>query len=223
MPRIGTYGGKLVEFQSAPARESGRCLVGGARRELLAGFQSAPARESGRCRRQAPEPRATGCFNPRPLVRAGDAGRSARPAHRPSCFNPRPLVRAGDAPRHPTANGGCACFNPRPLVRAGDALRARKGFLTSSFQSAPARESGRCASFSRSRFEAAKSLGSANRVCQSMFEGSMEANGATSRKRINVLQNARTSAVRRTCCGFAQRIRLPAALRSRSIEIGRIA
>lgn len=152
------------------------------------------------------------CFAAGPLAHAAQ---TPIPGTRVT-LDPLPGVRArGSVSGPPTL---------RPLVRAGDAVtRADPRRAQRSFQSAPARESGRCASFSRSRFEAAKSLGSANRVCQSMFEGSMEANGATSRKRINVLQNARTSAVRRTCCGFAQRIRLPAALRSRSIEIGRIA
>ena len=60
-------------------------------------FQSAPARESGRCATAACDAWTTLGFNPRPLVRAGDAATDRQADAASGGFNPRPLVRAGDA------------------------------------------------------------------------------------------------------------------------------
>ena len=111
----------------------------------LVQFQSAPGREAGRCLSRQHMPPAYRCFNPRPAVRPGDAGVRRRASAEEAGFNPRPAVRPGDAAfatvfllgiqqfqsapgreagrcvRNLRAEAEGMGFNPRPAVRPGDA------------------------------------------------------------------------------------------------------
>ena len=60
-------------------------------------FQSAPGREAGRCVMLNQTMSMGKCFNPRPAVRPGDASLVGCSNTRRKRFNPRPAVRPGDA------------------------------------------------------------------------------------------------------------------------------
>ncbi len=108
-------------------------------------FQSAPGREAGRCLVVAVEPDGRQGVS----IRARPGGRAMhrrRPRqHRPAkSFNPRPAGRPGDAAAHEAVGDGLmVSIRARP---GGRAMRrsARRVMRFLVFQSAPGREAGRC-------------------------------------------------------------------------------
>ena len=109
-------------------------------------FQSAPARESGRCGRFEAAIAVVACFNPRPLVRAGDAVTRADPRRAQRSFQSAPARESGRCKDLARVGAQLLEFQSAPARESGrcdgDALGIDQ---FSEFQSAPARESGRCA------------------------------------------------------------------------------
>jgi len=157
-------------FQSAPGREAGRCSVGGVEMRdigavsirarpggrampvssistgLVKPFQSAPGREAGRC--------ATGCSGWSPMSRfqsapGREAGRCIRAASGGAVpvavsIRARPGGRAMQQPATPEPMPAMVSIRARPGGRAMPCT-SRATPPSTTFQSAPGREAGRCA------------------------------------------------------------------------------
>ena len=87
-------------------------------------FQSAPGREAGRCLLLSEIGEATLCFNPRPAVRPGDASASAESRSKWLTFQSAPGREAGRCKEPKARELHNSCFNPRPAVRPGDAMQS---------------------------------------------------------------------------------------------------